>query len=156
MTLKILVSTAKRVFQQIQTDLPELRSVTYLVFSSSKGQGPLTDDAFELFCEFKELWLPHLPFPEEEDVSHVKKEDETKRARIVAEIHKLTIDPEASVEFRFLQLDYRILAALKQHPLVRQPKDMLSTAWIRVILFRLGDLDQVIRELEKTSASSLT
>ncbi len=122
---------------KILEDIPELKGIAYLVFSSPNGQCMLTANRLEIYNSFPEFFIQNEHYKKINELLTTKnKEKELKDL-----LGTLAVSPDVCIEFRFEKLKYKLIELLKKHPGVKQPEHMMRPACIRVILTPVNDVD---------------
>ena len=130
MNLDKICKWAGEELSKILEDIPELKGNAYLIFSSPSGQCKLTANKLEIYTSFPEFFIKNEHHKKINQLLSIKKENKELKNLL----ETLIISDDVLIEFRFEKLDYKLIKSLKKHPRVRQPVQMMRSAYIRVVL----------------------
>ena len=144
-----IINSAKASLAELKTRHPTLRC--YLVFSSNYGQCSLKSD-LELLEEFPAI-AESSPVLDKfcqlrvslNKASKAKLDEEFRKIQSELKsleelVKELVIKDEVFIEWRFEQLDYGLIAELKEDKLLKTPYTNPQERSIRIVLSRVNDL----------------
>ena len=131
---KSFIEDVKTSVKALRNDYPNLE--LYPVLCASKGQCSLKDDFLSIFTEIPSFFEDNLSYEELQKLLELKKtKSKTNyKDQINIAVEGLENSTNSRVELRYENLKYDEIRALKSHPLVNQPEDMMRDAYIRVVL----------------------
>lgn len=136
LNLNKIIQWAKNELSLILDDIPDLKGNVYLVYSSPSGQCNLTANRLEIYRSFPAFFIKDGNHSKINELIQKNEGEATKGL-----LENLVISPDVQIEFRFEAFNNRLLETLKKHPKVKQPEKMMRSAYIRVILSPVNEID---------------